>query len=215
MQALSLCPYVESRRGDEPDVRAFDSIVFVHGLTGNRENTWTGKSKNENIFWPKDLLSKHLCKARIISYGYDADIVGAFHTASSNTIRDHGKSLAIDLARWRCRTGTVNVSFGISFVANDDIAGIPPPHIRSPQSWWSRLRTGPSSLKVSPQITADCECRPSSSPVAPQNRIQALSLNLLSRSPSWAPRTPVPTSAHGQRSWPASPVCFARRMRKS
>ncbi|TGO16296.1 hypothetical protein BPAE_0505g00010 [Botrytis paeoniae] len=46
-------------------------IIFIHGLTGNREKTWTGKY---GIFWPKDLLSKDIPDARIWSWGYDANI---------------------------------------------------------------------------------------------------------------------------------------------
>ena len=81
------------------------SIVFVHGLTGNRETTWT---YNKSIFWPRDLLSKELPDARIFTFGYDADIIRALATAGSNTIRDHGKSLAQDLSMRRIRTNSVS-----------------------------------------------------------------------------------------------------------
>ncbi len=81
------------------------SIVFVHGLTGNRANTWS--HKESQTLWPKDLLAKDLETARIVTFGYDADIVNALDTASSNTLRDHGNSLALTLARWRVRTKSV------------------------------------------------------------------------------------------------------------
>jgi len=81
-------------------------IVFVHGLTGNRESTWS----HEKTLWPETLLPKELgeygLQARIITFGYDANVVGMLETAGSNRLRDHGKSLAEDLAlrRWQSRT---------------------------------------------------------------------------------------------------------------
>jgi hypothetical protein len=84
------------------------SIVFVHGITGNRETTWTYKNKPP-IFWPKDLLPADLPKARIITFGYDADVIGVLSTAGGNSIRDHGTSLAEDIAMRRIRTGTVSL----------------------------------------------------------------------------------------------------------
>ncbi|KAI4638544.1 hypothetical protein J4E93_010099 [Alternaria ventricosa] len=82
-------------------------IVFVHGLTGNRETTWTYKKA---IFWPKDLLAKDLDHVRIFTFGYDADVVKLLTIAGGNTVRDHGKSLAQDLSLRRAETNTVRES---------------------------------------------------------------------------------------------------------
>ncbi|KAJ5166726.1 uncharacterized protein N7482_005507 [Penicillium canariense] len=79
-------------------------IVFVHGLTGNRETTWTDTPTK--IFWPEQLLPTDLPTARILTFGYDADIIHALRVAGSNTLRDHGKGLAHDLALWRMRSRT-------------------------------------------------------------------------------------------------------------
>ena len=84
------------------------SIVFVHGLTGNRESTWTDKPTE--VFWPKDFLAKDLPKARISTFGYDADIIQGLSVAGNGTLRDHGKALAEDLAMRRKRTDTVRLS---------------------------------------------------------------------------------------------------------
>lgn len=83
------------------------SIVFVHGLTGNRESTWTDKAAK--VFWPRDILAKDLTKARIVTFGYDADIIRGLGmtTAGNGTLRDHGKALAEDLAIWRKKTDSV------------------------------------------------------------------------------------------------------------
>lgn len=77
------------------------SIVFVHGLTGNRETTWTHKNKN---FWPKELAAD-IKIARIITFGYDADPVKLWGMAGGNTIRNHGKNLAYAISdrRRKCR----------------------------------------------------------------------------------------------------------------
>ena len=83
----------------------FYSIVFVHGLTGNRETTWT--HKQTQTFRPQKLLVRDLPKARILTFGYDADIIGTLTPTSSNTLRDHGKSLANDLALRRMRSASV------------------------------------------------------------------------------------------------------------
>jgi pimeloyl-ACP methyl ester carboxylesterase len=75
-------------------------IVFVHGLTGNRETTWS----YDKTLWPRDLLAKELHNVRIFTFGYDADVIGFLNMAGSNCVRDHGKSLAQDLAGRRITT---------------------------------------------------------------------------------------------------------------
>jgi len=79
----------------------FDSIVFVHGLTGNRDKTWTHES---GVFWPGE-LAEDITSARIMTFGYDADVVKLWGMVSGNTLRDHGKNLAYDVSdqRRRCR----------------------------------------------------------------------------------------------------------------
>ena len=81
----------------------------MHGLTGNRETTWTYKRSEFVVFWPKDLLPDDLPKARVITFGYDADVIGVLSTTGGNSLRDHGTSLAEDLAMKRIRTHTVRI----------------------------------------------------------------------------------------------------------
>jgi protein SERAC1 len=76
------------------------SIVFVHGLTGNREKTWTHRN---GTFWPDTLLREDFPRARIMTFGYDADVVRFWTIASSNRLDDHGKSLAYALLDQRQR----------------------------------------------------------------------------------------------------------------
>ena len=81
------------------------SIVFVHGLTGDRESTWTAKGAASA--WPESLLLNDLPQARIIMYGYDADVVNFWSMASQNTIGDHSQKFLTSLANLRESTNSV------------------------------------------------------------------------------------------------------------
>jgi len=80
-------------------------ICFVHGLTGNRDTTWT--VNGQSTPWPKTLLPHKLKKARIVTYGYDAYIVRK-SVASSNRLSDHAMNLLNDLTTDRacCNAST-------------------------------------------------------------------------------------------------------------
>jgi hypothetical protein len=66
-------------------------ICFIHGLTGNRDTTWTAKGVTEP--WPKKLLPIEFpdAKVRIMTYGYDAYIT-RWGSASSNQMIDHAST---------------------------------------------------------------------------------------------------------------------------
>lgn len=61
-------------------------IVLVHGLNGDPRETWTAKN---GVFWPRDLLPITLnpVKARIVVYGYNADI-NAFSSIRSPRLEE-------------------------------------------------------------------------------------------------------------------------------
>ena len=69
------------------------SLVFVHGLGGHLYKTW---SKND-VFWPRDLLSKDLRNVRVMTFGYESHAVKFFEKVSQNKIRDHARTLLEDL----------------------------------------------------------------------------------------------------------------------
>lgn len=81
------------------------SIVFVHGLYGGREATWT--HEQSKVFWPKDLLPRDIEDARIHSFGYNAKVVDWAEPPSDATIGMHAGSLAARLVGLRSRTETV------------------------------------------------------------------------------------------------------------
>ncbi|KFX98351.1 hypothetical protein O988_04393 [Pseudogymnoascus sp. VKM F-3808] len=74
-------------------------IVFVHGLTGHREGTWTAGGQDEP--WFKSLLPKDLPTARIMTYGYDANVANFIGVAGQNTVREHARNLVNELAARR------------------------------------------------------------------------------------------------------------------
>ncbi|PNP57410.1 hypothetical protein THARTR1_02407 [Trichoderma harzianum] len=78
------------------------SVIFLHGLTGHREGTWTAEGEADP--WPKSLLPKDLPTARIITYGYDANVLHLTRVAGQNTVREHAKTLINDLSALRTDT---------------------------------------------------------------------------------------------------------------
>ncbi len=85
---------------------AIVDIVFVHGLTGNAYNTWLDEDRR--IHWPSQLLKEDIPDARILSFGYDADVVHWFSAASVNRISNHAEALLGALTRRRERTNSEN-----------------------------------------------------------------------------------------------------------
>ena len=87
-------------------IEACVDIVFVHGLTGNAYNTWL--YKETGIHWPSEFLWQDLPDARILSFGYDADVVNIWSgaPASNNRLSNHAESLVGKLVRERIRSDT-------------------------------------------------------------------------------------------------------------
>lgn len=71
-------------------------IIFIHGLGGTSRLTWS-KYRKPELFWPLTFLplEPDLCLARILTFGYDADLRKAGNATTS--ILDFAKSLLYDL----------------------------------------------------------------------------------------------------------------------
>ncbi|RJE26009.1 LipA and NB-ARC [Aspergillus sclerotialis] len=71
------------------------SIVAVHGLNGNATMTWT----SENICWLKhpDFLPKYIPNARVLVWGYNANVSSIAGPTSSDGILQHAHSLVHQL----------------------------------------------------------------------------------------------------------------------
>lgn len=94
--------------------KATVDIVFVHGLTGNSYSTWF--HEDAKVHWPSQLLNKDIPDARILSFGYDADIVNFWNPASNSRLSNDAETMVDELARMRFRTSTE--SRKIIFVAH-------------------------------------------------------------------------------------------------
>ncbi|KAK4241609.1 hypothetical protein C8A03DRAFT_40961 [Achaetomium macrosporum] len=82
-------------------------IVFTHGLTGDREKTWTAQDASEP--WPKALLPPKLPNARVLTFGYDAYVADWRGVVSRSRVGDHAWNLLTSLATYRERDDTALV----------------------------------------------------------------------------------------------------------
>ncbi|RSL47813.1 hypothetical protein CEP54_013216 [Fusarium duplospermum] len=100
---------------DPPPQTTKADIVFVHGLDGHRDKTWTcqGTDDMDPVFWPRDLLPSDCQDARILSFGYNASVAHFFNSgndkhpiAPTTTIDNHSVALLDSLKGLRARTNT-------------------------------------------------------------------------------------------------------------
>jgi Cdc6-like AAA superfamily ATPase len=78
-------------------------LVFVHGLTGDRQRTWTHPHASEP--WPKSILPRHFPEARILTHGYDAYVILRTGPVSRNRLSDHSRDFLNALVAHRQESG--------------------------------------------------------------------------------------------------------------
>ena len=81
------------------------SIIFVHGLTGDREKTW--RAKDAASPWPRTLLPAKVPNARILTFGYDAYVADWRGMVAQNRIGNHSMNLLTAVATYREDDDTV------------------------------------------------------------------------------------------------------------
>lgn len=81
-----------------PDDATTD-VCFVHGLMGNRRTTWT--AEGQPAPWPGTILPPMLPGARILTYGYNANVTPGKSPVSTNRVADHARNLLVDLTNAR------------------------------------------------------------------------------------------------------------------
>jgi hypothetical protein len=86
---------------------AIVDIILVHGLMGNAYNTWLYEHGKIKTYWPYDLLRKDFPNARILAFGYDANVTQFWGSASSNRVGNHAEKMLGALSQLRAKTDTV------------------------------------------------------------------------------------------------------------
>ena len=95
----------------EPSPSAALDIIFVHGLGGDSQKTWS-KNHNAELFWPGLWLplEPDMDKARILSFGYNASFRAGAPRNVSN-IADFSKQLLFEMAFGKNKDGE-NLAIG-------------------------------------------------------------------------------------------------------
>ncbi|KAF5684717.1 hypothetical protein FCIRC_3800 [Fusarium circinatum] len=83
-------------------------IVFIHGLKGDCQKTWTDKTSGSP--WPKTLLPLEIETARVLTYSYDSTVTGKDDVPSQNRISNHAYNLVTALASLRQSDNTALVT---------------------------------------------------------------------------------------------------------
>jgi hypothetical protein len=74
-------------------------IIFVRGLMGSSYTTWL--HEKSGVHWPRDLLKNDIQNARIMTFGYDVDVVNFWKHAAQDGISGYANDLLGSLAGCR------------------------------------------------------------------------------------------------------------------
>ncbi|MCJ1260408.1 hypothetical protein MMC22_000269 [Lobaria immixta] len=79
--------------GEDPVV----DIIAIHGLNGHALKTWTSEESQSSWLQDKEMLPKILRNARILTWGYDANVTALLGSTSSDRILQHAQTLVANL----------------------------------------------------------------------------------------------------------------------
>ena len=74
---------------------------FLSSIFGSKKSSEAVRGESDQgIFWIEDFLPEDLPNARILTYGYNADVIGGlFQANNKNSISQHGRDLKAKLER--------------------------------------------------------------------------------------------------------------------
>jgi hypothetical protein len=77
------------------------SLHLVNSNTSPDLHENASKPKPNKVYWPRDLLPLEIPEAKILTYGYDADVIGAMSGGyvKMNNFTTHGQDLLVKLQR--------------------------------------------------------------------------------------------------------------------
>jgi len=78
---------------------ASSSLQLVEKDTPPDVHDAAAKSKTNKVYWPRDLLPFEIPDARILTYGYDADVIKRGDHVKTNNFTTHGQDLLVQLQR--------------------------------------------------------------------------------------------------------------------
>lgn len=83
-------------------VQIKEDVWAVQSLQTPTKTTPEGpEGSNDSLCWPEALLPGIVSNCRIMTWGYDADVVHFFRPAGSNTTFQHAQNLLVELERFR------------------------------------------------------------------------------------------------------------------
>jgi WD40 repeat protein/pimeloyl-ACP methyl ester carboxylesterase len=82
----------------QPGTTPLLDIIFIHGLGGDSEKTWSKDTRDPNLFWPQHWLQfePEIARARILSFGYNASFLPGAPRSIYN-IGDFAKELLYEM----------------------------------------------------------------------------------------------------------------------
>ena len=95
IQSSSKCVFCLNRTPGGSHV--VSSIVAVHGLYGDSLGSWTARNAQSSWLCHPEMLPKSIPRARILTWGYDAEVTAFLGDTSSDRILQHAQTLIAHL----------------------------------------------------------------------------------------------------------------------
>jgi hypothetical protein len=86
-----------TKTGKQQPLKAlFGPKILSSAATVNSAENEGGHSSRK-VFWPRDYMTVDIPKARVWTYGYNADVIGMFKANNQNSVSQHGQDFAVKI----------------------------------------------------------------------------------------------------------------------